>query len=77
MTERTNPDPDGVLHRTLALNRWVGEALIDHHRVVDKIRADIRTGALTLRDMDAFAEPIARGVADTAPDAVKTMCPLK
>jgi len=46
-------------------------------RVIDKIRADIPTAELTLQDMDSFnAQPIARGVGDTATDAIKTMWPL-
>jgi hypothetical protein len=32
----------------LSLNRWIAEALIDHHRVIEKIRADIPAGELTL-----------------------------
>jgi hypothetical protein len=31
----------------LSLNRWIAEALIEHHRVVEKIRADIPAGELT------------------------------
>jgi hypothetical protein len=31
-----------------SLNRWISEALIDHHRVIEKIRADIPAGELTL-----------------------------
>src|SRR5882762_2834569 len=31
-----------------SLNRWIAEALIDHHRVIDKIRADIPAGELTM-----------------------------
>jgi hypothetical protein len=30
-----------------SLNRWIAEALIDHHRVIEKIRADIPAGELT------------------------------
>jgi hypothetical protein len=60
-----------------ALNRWIAEALIDHHRVIEKIRADIPIGELTLQDMESFNDqPIARGVGDTAMDAIKTMWPL-
>lgn len=52
--------------------------LIDHHRVIEKIRADIPTGELTLEEMDSFNDqPIARGVGDTAADAIKTMWPLQ
>jgi hypothetical protein len=44
------------------LNRWIAEALIDHHRVIEKIRADIPAGELILQDMETFNdEPIARG----------------
>src|SRR6476620_3151290 len=31
-----------------SLNRWIAGALIDHHRVIEKIRADIPAGELTL-----------------------------
>ena len=61
-----------------SLNRWVAEALIDHHRVIEKIRADIPAGELTLQDIESFSDqPIARGMGDTATDAIKTMSPLK
>jgi hypothetical protein len=61
-----------------SLNRWIAEALIDHHRVIEKIRADIPAGELTLQDMESFNDqPIARGMGDTATDAIKTMLPLK
>jgi hypothetical protein len=61
-----------------SLNRWIAEALIDHHRVIEKIRADIPAGELTLQDMESFHDqPIARGLGDAAADAIKTMCPLK
>ena len=70
-----------------SLNRWIAEALIDHHRVIEKIRTDIPAGELTLlrgeaarlgvspkQDMESFNDqPIARGVGDTATDATKTM----
>ena len=50
-----------------SLNRWIAEALIDHHRVIEKIRADIPAGELILQDMESFNDqPIARGVGDTA-----------
>jgi hypothetical protein len=61
-----------------SLNRWISEALIDHHRVIEKIRADIPAGELTLQDMDSFNDqPIARGLGDTATDAIKAMSPLQ
>jgi hypothetical protein len=61
-----------------SLNRWIAEALIDHHRVIEKIRADIPAGELTLQDMESFNDqPIARGMGDTATDAIRTMSPLK
>ena len=61
-----------------SLNRWIAEALIDHHRVIDKIRADIPAGELTLQNMESFNDqPIARGVGDTATDAIKSMLPLQ
>jgi hypothetical protein len=37
-----------------------------HHRVIEKIRADIPAGELTLQDMESFNQPIARGMGDTA-----------
>jgi hypothetical protein len=30
-----------------SLNRWIAEALIDHHRVIETIRSDIPAGELT------------------------------
>ena len=61
-----------------SLNRWIAEALIHHHRVIEKIRADIPAGELTLQDMDSFNDqPIARGLGDTVNDAIKTMSPLQ
>ena len=61
-----------------SINRWIAEALIDHHRVIEKIRADIPAGELTLQNMESFNDqPIARGMGDTATDAIKTMSPLK
>ena len=60
-----------------SLNRWMAEALIDHHRVIEKIRADIPAGELTSQDMESFADqPIARGAGDTATDTIKAMQPL-
>jgi hypothetical protein len=47
----------------LSLNRWIAEALIDRHRVIEKIRADILAGELTFQDMESFNDqPIARWV---------------
>src|ERR1700737_3824175 len=61
-----------------SLNRWIAEALIDHHRIIEKIRADIPAGELTLEDMESFNDqPIARGMGDTATDAIKKMSPLR
>jgi hypothetical protein len=61
-----------------SINRWIAEALIDHHRVIEKIRADVPAGELTLQDMESFNDqPIARGMGDTATDAIKTMSPLQ
>jgi hypothetical protein len=98
MTEKSKPDPNAELHRTLnaacrkwgareirlrylpkpSINRWIAEALIDHHRVIEKIRADIPAGELTLQDMESFNDqPIARGVGGTASDAIKAMLPLQ
>jgi hypothetical protein len=31
-----------------SINRWIAEALINHHRVIEKIRADIPAGELHL-----------------------------
>jgi hypothetical protein len=46
--------------------------------VIEKIRADIPAGELTLQNMESFNDqPIARGMGDTATDAIKTMWPLK
>ena len=61
-----------------SINRWIAEALIDHHRGIEKIRADIPAGELTMQDMESFNDqPIARGLGETATDAIKTMSPLK
>ena len=61
-----------------SINRWIAEALIDHHRVIEKIRADIPAGELTLQDMESFNDqPIARGLGETATDAIKAMSPLQ
>src|SRR5580693_8264999 len=50
-----------------SINRWIAEALIDHHRVIEKVRSDIPAGELTLENMESFNDqPIARGVGDTA-----------
>jgi hypothetical protein len=65
--------------------------LIDCHRVIEKIRGDIPAGDHTMlggeaarlgvppkQDMESFNDqPIARGVGDTATDAIKTMWPLQ
>jgi hypothetical protein len=37
-----------------SINRWIAEALIDHHRVIEKIRTDIPAGELTLQNMESF-----------------------
>ena len=59
-------------------NRWIAEALIEHHHVIEKVRADIKAGERTLQDTDGFADqPITRGVGDTAIDAIKTIWPLQ
>ena len=47
-----------------SLNRWIAEALIDHHRVIEKIRADIPAGELTLqkhRELQRSADCPRRG----------------
>jgi hypothetical protein len=47
-------------------------------RVIEKIRADVQAGELTLQDIESFNDqPIARGVGDTATDATKTMWPSR
>jgi hypothetical protein len=74
-----------------SLNRWIAEALIDHHRCDREGTRRHPAGELTLlrgeaarlgvppkQDMESFNDqPIARGVADTATDAIKSMWPLK
>jgi hypothetical protein len=61
-----------------SLTRWIAEALIDHHRVIDKIRADIPEGSLPLENIDGFADqPIARGLGAKATEALKNMQPLR
>ena len=45
-----------------SLNRWIAEASIEHHRIIEKIRTDFPAGELTLQDIDSFNDqPIARG----------------
>jgi hypothetical protein len=45
-----------------SLTRWISEAMIDYHREIEKIHADIPAGELTLQDMESFNDqPIARG----------------
>jgi hypothetical protein len=47
-------------------------------RVIEKIRSDIPAGELTLQNIESFNDqPIARGMGDTATDAIKTMSPLQ
>jgi hypothetical protein len=94
MAEKPKLDPNADLHRTLnnACRKWGArksaydicrsrrsiKALIDHHRIIEKIRADIPAGELTLRDMESFNDqPIARGVGDMASDPIKTMWSLQ
>jgi len=57
-----------------SLNRSIAEALIDHHRVIEKIRADIPAGELTLQDMESFNDQRRRRHGDRA---IKTMWPLQ
>jgi hypothetical protein len=46
--------------------------------VIERIRADIPAGELTLQDMESFNDqPIARGLGETATDAIKAMSPLQ
>jgi hypothetical protein len=46
--------------------------------VIEKIRADIPADELTVQNMENFNDqPIARGVADTATDAIESMWTLK
>lgn len=57
--------------------RWVATALIDHHRVSDKLRADIGDGSLTFAQIERFQDaPVARGEGATALAAVKAMLPV-
>jgi len=52
-------------------------ALIVHHRVLEKIRADIPAGELTMQDIEAFNDqPIARGAGATPVEAIKSLLPL-
>jgi hypothetical protein len=56
--------------------RWIATALIDYHKVVDKIRADLPAGSLTLGDVERYNDqPIARGEGATALEAIKAMTP--
>jgi hypothetical protein len=56
--------------------RWIATALIDYHRVVDKLRADL-PGSLSLADVTAYNDqPIARGEGATAIEAIKAMTPV-
>jgi hypothetical protein len=60
-----------------ALNRRIAEGADRAPAVIAKIRADIPSGELTLHNIEGFADqPIARGVGDTAAEAMKTMWPL-
>jgi hypothetical protein len=53
--------------------RWIATALIDYHRVVDKLRADL-SGSLSLTDVTAYNDqPIARGEGATALDAIRAL----
>ena len=60
-----------------SLTRWMATALIVHDRVLEKIRADIPAGELTMQDIEAFNDqPIARGAGATAVEPVKSLLPL-
>jgi hypothetical protein len=70
ITLRYLPPPSGT--------RWIATALIDHHRVIDKIRADIPAGSLTLQDMERYNDmPIARGMGADPLQAIAEMKPLR
>jgi hypothetical protein len=57
--------------------RWIATALIDYHRVVDKLRADLSGSGLSLADVTAYNDqPIARGEGATAIEAIKGMTPV-
>jgi len=61
-----------------SITRWLAAALIVHHRVIEKIRADIPSGELTLSSMDKFNDrPIATGRGNTAIEAVQDLTPVK
>jgi hypothetical protein len=69
ITLRYLPPPSGV--------RWIATALLDYHKVLDKIRADIPQGSLSLADVERYNDmPIARGEGGTATDAIAAMTPL-
>jgi hypothetical protein len=74
-----------------SLNRWISEALIEHHRVIEKIHADIPAGELTLLlggARDSALADAEHGELQRSADcpqsgrygnrrAIKAMCPLK
>jgi hypothetical protein len=61
-----------------SLTQWFAAALIVHHQVIDKIRADIPAGSLTLQNMDKFNDkPVATGKGNTAIEAVQNLQPAK
>jgi hypothetical protein len=61
-----------------SLTRWFAAALIAHHRVIEKIRADIPSGELTLSSMDQFNDrPVATGRGHMAIEAVQDLTPVR
>jgi hypothetical protein len=54
-----------------SLNRWIAEALIEHHRIIEKIRTDIPAGELTLQDIDSFNDQPARSANLIAGDGTR------
>lgn len=60
--------------------RWIATALIVHHRVAEKLQADIREEgeiSFSYPDLDRYNDqPIARGEGATAVEAIKAMTPV-
>ena len=57
--------------------RWIATALIDYHKIIDKIRTDIPAGSISLGHVERYNDrPIARGEGATASDAIAAMTPL-
>jgi hypothetical protein len=60
--------------------RWIATALIVHHRVAEKLQADIREEgeiSFSFADLDRYNDqPIARGEGAAAIEAIKAMTPV-